>query len=443
MLCMSMKKLSVCLTAATALAACAAAAAFTKPDFPRVGGIQIGSPMNYNDANYQANLAKQSVMILGMYPGLKPGGLSMNSVVQGIKAKNSNALVFLYVATDDVPVASSASSDAYASIRSKVDSMKWWLYSDKSLSAAVPSWFDSKAKTVNNSIYTPKDSNGDNGIDWITKYYVSNYFTPNPSIDGFFMDNTTVQPTVAGDWLRNGVIEQTKDGSAGTAIRQGYARYYALSKSLMPNKLQIGNLTTWAASGTAIPKEYQNMVNGGVMEGFVGKSWSVESWGGWAAMMKQYTTIMGAITEPKLGIFNQWGDPSDYQSMRYGLGSCLLNDAYYSFTDDSKAYSGVVWFDELDQKLGQGQTIPAAAWQKGVWRRDFDNGIVLVNPKGNGAQTLTLESSYVKIKGTQDPATNNGQTVTTITLKDRDGIILMRKNPLKRPAAPQKLSAGT
>ena len=440
--CMTIKNLAVCLTAAVALAASALADGYTKPQFPRVGGIQIGSPMNYNDPSYQANLAKQSVMILGMFPGLKPGGQSMNSVVQAIKAKNSNALVFLYVATDDVPAVSSASSDAYAAIRSKVNSMKWWLYTDQALALAVPSWFDSNAKTVNNSIYTPKDSNGDNSIDWITKYYVTNYYTPNPLIDGLFMDNTTVQPTVAGDWLRNGVVEQTKDATAGTAIRQGYARYYALSKSLMPGKYQIGNLTTWAASGAAIPKEYQNMVNGGVMEGFVGKSWSVETWAGWAVMMKQYSDIMGAMTEPKLGIFNQWGDPTDYQSVRYGLGSCLLNDAYYSFTDNSKAYSGVAWFDELDQKLGQAEAIPSAAWQKGVWRRDFDNGIVLVNPKGNGAQTLTLDTAYVKIKGTQDPATNNGQTVTSVTLKDRDGIILLRKNPLKRPAAPQKLSGS-
>jgi hypothetical protein len=103
----------------------------------------------------------------------------------------------------------------------------------------------------------------------------------------------------------------------------------------------------------------------------------------------------------------------------------------------------VVWFDEFDAKLGQAQAIPTAAWKQGVWRRDFDNGIVLVNPKGNGNQTVTLETSYVKLQGTQDPAINNGQTVTTVTLKDRDGIILMRKNPVKRPAAPQKLTAGT
>jgi len=149
------------------------------------------------------------------------------------------------------------------------------------------------------------------------------------------------------------------------------------------------------------------------------------------------------MAEPKLGIFNQWGDPHDYQSMRYGLGSALLGDGYYSFTDTSQGYHGVVWFDEYDAKLGSATTTPTTAWQKGVWRRDFDNGVVLVNPKGNGTQTVTLEADFARIKGVQDPVTNSGQTVRTVTLKDRDGLILLRTNPVKRPAAPKNLSAGS
>jgi hypothetical protein len=65
---------------------------------------------------------------------------------------------------------------------------------------------------------------------------------------------------------------------------------------------------------------------------------------------------------------------------------------------------------------------------------------VLVNPKGNGPQTVTLETSYLKIRGTQDPATNSGQSVTTVTLKDRDGIMLLRPNPVTRPATPTSFS---
>ncbi len=432
----TIRKLSLTVAAAAALAVCAAASAFTKPPFPRIGGIQIGSPFNYNDATYQASLAKEDVMILGMYPGLLPGGQPVNTAVQAIKAKNPNALIFLYTSSDSK---SPTIGGAWATYIAKMNSMKWWLYSDKSLLQVVASFFAGDT-TINNTLFTPKDSDGNTSIDWITKYYVTTYYKPNPAIDGFFMDNTFSKPSVDGDWNRDGKVDSKSDPQTGTWLRQGYARYYTLAASLMPGKLQIGNIGDWAETGTVYP-EYRKLVNGGVMEGYIGKSYSVEGWGGWQAMMTRYNTIMATFLEPKLGVFNQWGDATDYQSMRYGLASCLLNDGYYSFTDNAKPYYGVPWFDEFDSKLGQSSSLPpTAAWQSGVWRRDFDNGIALVNPKGNGTKTVTLETAYVRLKGSQDPVTNNGQSVTTVTLKDRDGIILLRKNPVKRPAAPQKFS---
>ena len=432
------RKLSLALFAAGAFAACAVAAAFTKPQFPRIAGIQIGSPFNFNDPTYQGNLAKQNIMVLGMYPGLAPGGQSLNASVQAIKARNPNALVFLYSESDyQNPL---STTGAWASFVAKMNSMKWWLYTDKNLSSAVKSVAGSGDFTVNNSLLTPKDSDGNTAIDWITKFYVNTYYKPNTAIDGFFMDNTFTKPNVDGDWNRDGVVDKAADAQTGTWLRQGYARYYTLAASLMPGKLQIGNIGDWAEKGT-VPAEYQKILNGGVMEGYIGKSYSVESWSTWAGMMTRYNTIMGAMLEPKLGIFNMWGDTTDYQTMRYGLASCLMNDGYFSFTPNSTQYNGVAWFDEFDSKLGQASgTPPTAAWQKGVWRRDFDNGIALVNPKGNGTQTVTLETSFAKLKGVQDPATNNGATVTTITLKERDGIVLLRQNPVKRPAAPKSLT---
>jgi uncharacterized membrane protein len=61
---------------------------------------------------------------------------------------------------------------------------------------------------------------------------------------------------------------------------------------------------------------------------------------------------------------------------------------------------------------------------------------VLVNPKGNGTQTVTLETSYKHLSGTQAPSVNNGQTVTTVTLNDRDGVILQRITSQPVPDAP-------
>lgn len=426
--------------AIAALALSASALAFTPPPFPRIGGIQIGGPFNYNDPTYQAQLAKQSVMVLNYWPGFAPGGQSMDSVVKAIKSMNPNALVFLYTQSDyQNPY---ASADAMSSYRSQLNSMKWWLYSGPGLSSPVATQGSSSWYTVNNSPYTPKDSSGDDSIDWITKWYVSNYYGQNPDIAGLYMDNVFVKPNVAGDWYENGVVLQPSDSRAQAAIQAGYERWFSLVRTLMPGKYQIGNIAEWGMSG-AVPSGYQGMADGGVLEGMLGVSWSIETWAGWQAMMTQYTRAMAALNAPKLAIFNQQGSPTDYQSFRYGFASCLMNDAYYSFTDQSAGYSGVVWFDEYNANLGQSTSPPpTAAWQNGVWRRDFTNGIALVNPKGNGARTVQLGGTFVRISGSQAPSVNNGQQVTSVTLQDRDGIILLRQSPLQQPKAPTNLSIG-
>jgi Hypothetical glycosyl hydrolase family 15 len=432
-----------CLTAVAAVAALGASAsalAFTPPPFPRIGGIQISPPFNYNDPSYEAALAKQSVMILNYYPTMP---LSMNGVVDAIKAINPNALVFLYVQSDyQNPY---GAPDAWTAYRNQLNSMRWWLYTNTSFNSPVTTQNSTTWYTINNSPYTPKDSSGDDSIDYITKFYVSNYFNPNPAIAGFFMDNVFVKPNVAGDWYRDGTVLQPTDPRAEAAIQAGYERYFSLVRTLMPGKYQIGNITEWGQAGQpAIPSGYQGMADGGVLEGMIGQSWSIESWGGWQEMMSQYAAAMHALKAPKLAIFNQWGNPTDYQSMRYGLASCLMNDGYYAFTSSATSYHGVTWFDEYNANLGQAVSSPPTnAWQKGVWRRDFANGIALVNPKGNGRQTVQLGGTFVKLKGTQDPTVNNGQTVTSVTLQDRDGIILLRQAPAKQPKAPTGVSIGS
>jgi hypothetical protein len=431
----SIKKGTIAVAAVATLAASNMASAWTPPTFPRVGGLQIGSPQNYNDATYQANLAKQDIMVLANWPTFAPGGMSYQTVVTNIKAKNPNALVFSYVNANEAGPEKAANTTSWGTYRTKIDQMKWWLWADAAQTQYVNSGFAAGYNAINISPFSARDSSGNNAIEWITRFYVSNFAQPAPALDGFFMDNVFWRPYINGDWNRDGKIDSQTDPTVQSWVRQGFARYFSLVHQLMPGKYQLGNIGDWGDPASTLT-EYQGMANGGVMEAYIGKSWSVETWGGWANMKARYAKVMSALAAPKLGIFNQWGSRTDYQGMRYGLATCLLDDAYYSFTDTTAGYSGVVWFDELDQKLGAGGTKPTAAWQKGVWRRDFDNGIALVNPKGNGPQTVTLEGPFVKIRGTQDPVTNNGQTVTTVTLKERDGIILLRQKPVTRPSTP-------
>lgn len=405
--------------------------AMAAPPFPRVGGINMGDPYNYNDPTYQAALAKLDLMILKTYPGRT----SWNPAILAIKKLNPDALVFFYVTASERDTRPTTGT-GWNTYLSKLDSMKWWLYSSGTSGTPVTSPFGSGYKSINVSTYTNRDSAGLNGIEWITRFYVDQYYKPNPAADGFFMDNVLVMPNVDGDWNRDGTLDRKTDAISGTYWRQGYATYLKNVRTLMPGKLQIGNIGGLGLATATYP-EYAGLLDGGVIEGWIGKSWSAESFAGWKEMMNRYRKVMKAVTGKKLVIVNQWGSPTDYQSARYGIASCLMDDGYHNFTDTAKGYSGVVWFDEYDSNLGAAVSLPpTVAWKSGVYRRDFENGIALVNPKNNGAKTVTLEADFIALKGTQAPTVNTGKTVRTITLQDRDGIILKRVKPVTKPAPP-------
>jgi hypothetical protein len=208
----------------------------------------------------------------------------------------------------------------------------------------------------------------------------------------------------------------------------------------MPGKMQAGNIADWGRPN-AVFTELAGQLSAGFMEGLVGYSWSAEAWGGWKELMTEYRRMIGGLAEPKVAIFAQIGSKTDYQAMRYGLASCLMDDGYYSFSSSS-SYSDTPWFDEFDANLGAATSAPATtAWQNGVFRRDFENGIVLVNPKGNGVRTVNLETDFKRLSGSQASAVNNGQTGRSVTLNDRDGIILLRMNAvsLQKPAPPNSV----
>jgi hypothetical protein len=125
--------------------------------------------------------------------------------------------------------------------------------------------------------------------------------------------------------------------------------------------------------------------------------------------------------------------------MRYGLASTLMDDGYYCFNTESGGGGDAPSFDEYDTNLGNAISAPqTVAWQKGVFRRDFENGIALVNPKGNGAQTVVLEADFKRISGSQAPKVNNGATVHTVTLPDRDGLLLLRLTAVSQSQPSQK-----
>jgi hypothetical protein len=407
----------------------AGAATFTPPPFPRLGGYLIGGSHNYDDSAYAAQIARLDVAILAVWPGWSgASGQSLQQAVSAIKQTNPNEVILLY---QDIMEASS-SGGAWSTVNTQLNNNGWWCYLNGSGGSLVSSGY---TYLTNITQFTPPNSSGQRYIDWQAAWQVQTFITPSPAVDGFYTDNVNYGPPGNCDWNRDGTTDSNSNATVQTWWREGYAAYFNDLKAKMAGKYLTGNLATWGQSSPVAP-EYQGMLQGGVMEGIIGNSWSYETWGGWQTMMKYYREIMSATASPQLVIFAQSGNPTDYQSFRYGFASCLMDNGYYYLSNNGD-YHSVYWFDEFNTSLGQATSQPpTTAWQNGVYRRDFQNGIALVNPKGNGPKTVTLETSYRHLSGQQAPTVNNGQAVTTVTLNDRDGVILLRTSAQPVPDAP-------
>jgi hypothetical protein len=389
--------------------------------FPRLLGMNIGVK-HYESAAYQAAMARLDVVILGFYRGWHNGyaatpTLAMRKVVQSLKAINPKILVGQYT------ILSAALDDpndiASLDIRTKLDTAHWWLLDAAKRKVQYtrefgPTW------EVNVSDWAPKDAGGERWPAWIAERNYDIFFRDVPELDIVFLDNVQ-NPRVAADWNLDGVDEPLNSPSVLAANYAGHVAEWNRVRQLLPKVLLIGNTDNDLAN-----PEWKGQLDGGLLEGIMGQNWSVETREGWSAAMARYRAVMRNTKGPKIVAFNVHGNTGDYRFFRYAYASCLLDDGYFSFSDRAVGYSSVPWFDEYDFKLGQALSKPpSAAWRQGVWRRDFQNGIVLVNPT-MASSTVTLEPGLRRLAGSQDPAVNDGGAVSQLTLGPKDGIVLRR-----------------
>jgi hypothetical protein len=209
----------------------------------------------------------------------------------------------------------------------------------------------------------------------------------------------------------------------------------------------------------------ENTMHGGLLESVIGvgaSSWEFWQTGGgsaWNSLRKNYYQAMDFCIAPKMVCLGtrlpaidgsqvaSWAVSGtltnvatntalEYQLMRMALCTTLLDDGYFGASVNGYDPMLTRWYDEYGDDsltqvnvkrgyLGMPLTVrPTAAWNAGVWRRDFDNGTILVNPRGNGSQTVALGATFTKLSGTQQPLINSGASVSSVTLLDGDGIIL-------------------
>jgi hypothetical protein len=400
--------------------------------FPRLGAYLIGGDTT---ALTPADVAPLDVLILGAYVGWKnTQGLDANEFAAEAKDLNPNLKVFTYtnIQTETNP------PSAMGERNTEIASIPWWALTAWPHGSRVEN--DGSSHYAVNITTNTRLLNGQTYPQWRAGQDHSSFLEPNPAVNGLYIDNFNYEPPVTADYAQSGSSQSPS--TAGPMWRAGYVTYVKALRASSPasQQLVLGNLATWLPPSVTKGRTITEFVsptpllNGGEMEHTIGQSFSVETFSGWKGMMAYYSYIMASVAAPKLVIFSQDAiSKTDYQGFRYGFASCLLGDAYY-YNNDAQNYNNFLTYDEYNFKLGTATTAAlvfpgAAAYQHGVYRRDFANGIVLVNPKGNGVQTVTLETSYKHLSGTQDRTLNNGETVTSVTLQDRDGVILERITP--------------
>lgn len=198
----------------------------------------------------------------------------------------------------------------------------------------------------------------------------------------------------------------------------------------------------------AVDPAFGAYVNGSMREGFPrqsGGTWStnLENWSAAGTGMLREDT---SDVQPHEGWLNSVCSPcSDYQGgdnprlVRFGLGSACLAGGFHTISENDRPGTTPrwrAWYDEyavdLETRTPALDTLyrgwlgraagPPRPWQ-GAWRRDFEFGVVLVNPTF-APVTLSLEQPFYHLRGTSP--VNNGARADTVTVAAQDACFLAR-----------------
>jgi len=427
----------------------AAGAVQAKQVFPKLGGMQIGKTRydgNLSNPDYRAELAKLDYVVLS-----RPTPTLMD-YARDLKAANPDIVVAKYQNIAEVSV---ADTYYYNPQRNKLSAEKgpnstnafdWWARDANG--NRISTWVGTYR--TNLTEYTKPDANGERWPQWMAKFEYDN-FGKDPVWDGSYMDLTNWRPKWKGGPSGDFSGGQVSELEHNRAYRRGNRAYWDALRQLSPGKLILVNHDWFLFDDRGnIDLGVYEGANGGYLE--YRMAWSGAT-NNWLEIYRWYRLSMGYFVEPKFVLFDVLGPTDNYQFFRYAFATCLMADGYFDYSPEDEFRKGTVeWYDEYDlagaaNTRWMGRAIsdpPDNPWQSGVYRRDFENAVVLVNPYQNGRATVSVESGLTRIDGRQDPVTNNGRVADLVTLEAGDGIVLLKDTagvPSGKRPKPPVLSA--
>lgn len=256
---------------------------------------------------------------------------------------------------------------------------------------------------------------GENLTDYVVRF-VSTKLLSTGLWDGVFYDNAwdSITYFVGNDVDVNG--DGRSDANANAEWQNGMKNLYKKTKEQNPNAIIIGNGTT---------RQYQQELNGKMLENFAANAWT--------NTMNTYQANTRGTQAPRVNIINSNTantGKENLKDVRFGLGSSLLEDGYFSYDHGDQNHGQTWWYDEYNVALGAPLNVSKSAshntsYQPDIWRRDFEHGLVLVNST-HEQKTVDLGGEYEKINGTQATTVNDGSIVSEIDIEGTDGVILRK-----------------
>ena len=374
---------------------------------PNLANVYLDWDLNDEETK---ELAKWDVVIVDM-----ENQITTPEKLRELKRLNPKIIILAYISLQEVPKDPSKLGSVLRTKLASGIAEEWYLVSTDG--NKLSPWPNNYMMNVTNK--APEI----NGKRWNTYLanFVSSEILSTGLWDGIFYDNAWG----GVNWFTKDKADFDRDGIGDSSPDEEWKN--GLKTILNETRKLSSNKYVFVVNQGPGHREYRAESNGALLESFPEFGW------GYTMQIYDYQSAGGPA--PRIMIINSntknSGNRADYREMRFGLMSTLLKNGYYSFDHGDQAHNQTWWYDEYDINLGSPTTEPISITGKAkyqedsVWKREFTNGIALVNPSSK-TQTVDLNAEYEKIIGSQDPRTNNGQLVDKITIPAKDGILMLK-----------------
>jgi hypothetical protein len=423
------------------------------PDYPRRGSYAIGGTQNAS----AAALADVHVNVTAYYPTWEGSRGALQTKIAAVNAATSiGAMIFPYVIlVDSLDLWATAGQANYEwgnKLETTLDYLTWTngpAHTGRVVGSAT-GW-----SKPNYTAGCPRVG-GKTAMEWkrdwdykLTKTggtffdgNINRTVTPCTLISGIYDDNIFARERSAGDYNFDGTSEAVTANIA--AVQNGHAASAAYWRSLNPvSSLMLANCADWPIwypTGTGIAGlPIDQIYDGGVME-------NIDEWlngtrsTAASDLMRSIKVCQDGFKGSKLGILELQTTATAWAQLRqYHVISCLTGTYFYPhLTSGYLAQElGSVVYDERNVSLGQPigtsqgnvqwtPTYQAGSSGTGIYRRDFDNGIVLWAAPGKTYTAQALGATFTKISGANDPTYNNGGSISSWSPTAGDSLVLLR-----------------